>query len=239
MVIAVEDSVETIWGNEEARYAFVFTEASTERNGTAYTAVIGENAYMDDNSRRLSTIDGDLSAGGLYIINISPSRLCSRVYGGTVKFQREGNTYFAVVFPDWTILEQLGTVQRWRFKYISFEYPRRGKKGFLLPAINSSPFAYCFITEEEREVIEHLCPPMPVARYTPEEYGYEKEELLRYLGDKEEKRQHADELYPIVHSIFERSGGDKEQYTPIDKALIPEEYHDYQLLYNAESLWDW
>jgi len=80
---------------------------------------------------------------------------------------------------------------------------------------------------------------LPVARYMPEEYGYEKEELSRYLGDEEEKRQHANELYPIIDSIFERSGGDKEQYTSMGKDLIPEEYRDYQMLYNAESLWDW
>ena len=239
MVITVEASTETIPENGGAKYAFVFTEASTGKHGTAYTAVIGEEACVNSNSKSITAVEGDLSVGGLYIISISPSRLSSRVYGGTVKFERKGGIYFAVVFPDWTVLEQLEPAQRWRFRYISFEYPRRGKKGFLLPTINSAPFAYCFITQEEKEIIEHLCPPMPVARYMPEEYGYEKEELSRYLGDEEEKREHASEFYPIIDSIFERSEGNKEQYLPMDKDLIPKEYRDYQMLYNAESLWDW
>ncbi|HEX75952.1 MAG TPA: hypothetical protein G4O12_05125 [Dehalococcoidia bacterium] len=151
MVITVEDSIETIPESVEGKHVFVFTEASAEKHGTAYTAIMGEKARVNGNSKTISAVEGDLLAGGLYIISISPSRLSSRVYGGIVKFERKGGIYFAVVFPDWTVLEQLEPAQRWRFRYISFEYPRRGKKGFLLPTINSSPFAYCFVSQEENQ----------------------------------------------------------------------------------------
>lgn len=239
MAIAVEDSIEIIPKSGEAEHVFVFTEASIKRNGIAYTAVIGDKACINANSRAISSIEADLSAGGLYILSLNPSGLSSRIYGGTAKFEEENGIYFAVVFPDWTILEKLSPAQRWKFRYISFEYPRRGKKGFLLPTINSSPFAYCFITREEKEMIEHLCPPKPVARFVPEEYGYDEEELSRYLSDEEEKCKHANELYSIIDSVFERCGGDEEQYMPMKKDLIPEEYRDYQMLYNADSLGDW
>lgn len=239
MAIAVEDSVEIIWESGKAEHVFVFTEASVKGNGIAYTAVIGNKACIDANSRVIGSIEADLSLGGLYILSLSPSSGSSRIYGGIAKFEEVNGIYFAVVFPDWTVLEKLKPTQRWKFRYISFEYPRRGKKGFLLPTINSSPFAYCFITQEEKEMIEHLCPPKPLARFAPEEYGYEEEELSRYLSDEEEKRKHAGELYSIIDSIFERCGGNEEQYMPMGKDLIPEKYRDYQMLYNADSLWDW
>lgn len=239
MAVVVEDLLEIIPEGGEGKYVFVFTEASLKGGGIAYTAVIGDKAGIDANSGAISSIEADLSAGGLYIFSLNPYGLSSRVYGGIVKFEEGNSIYFAVVFPNWTILEKLEPAQRWGFRYISFEYPRRGKKGFLLPTINSSPFAYYFITWEEREMIEHLCPPKPVARFAPEQYGYDEEELLRYLGDEEEKCRHANELRSIVDSIFERCGGNEEQYMPVEKDLIPEEYRDYQMLYNASTLWDW
>ena len=239
MVTTVEDTIETTQEDEVVKYVFVFTEALTESHGVAYTAVIGQRAKIDNYSKRICAVEGALSSGELYIISVGPSRLSSRAYGGTVRFEEEDGIYFAVVFPDWAVLEQLEPALRWRFRYISFEYPRGGKRGFLLPTINSSPFAYCFITQEEKEIIGHLCPPMPVAHYMPEEYGYEKEELSTYLADEAEKCRHASELCHIISSIFDRSGGSKEQYLTMDKDLIPEEYRDYQMLCNAENLWDW
>jgi len=239
MVITIDDSIEIISENEEVEHIFVFTQVSAERQGTVYTAVIGEKAYINNNSKATNAVEADLSAGGLYIISIGPDVIASRVYGGVVRFEQESGIYFAVVFPEWTILDKLEPAQRWKFRYISFEYPRKGKKGFLLPTINCLPFAYCFITQEERQIIEHLCPPMPVARYLPAEYGYKEEELSRYLTDEQEKSRHADELYPIIESIFVRSKGNKEQYLPMSKNLLPQQYRDYQMLYNANSLWDW
>lgn len=239
MVTTIETPVQNIVEKEEGEYVFVFTEASSKGYGVSYTAVIGEKTCIDRNTKAIVAIESDLMSGGLYIISISSSSLCSRAYGGTVEFNRSGNTYFAAVFPDWSIPGRLPPAQRWRFRYIAFEYPRGGKKGFLLPTINDSPFAYCFINSEERQTIEHLCPPMPVARYVPEEYGYESGELSRYLVNEEEKRRHASELFPIIDSIFARCGGDKGQYLPMDKEIIPKEYRDYQMLYNAESLGDW
>ena len=168
-----------------------------------------------------------------------PCRLSSRVYGGIVGFENRNNIYFSVVFPDWHILDKLQPAQRWKFRYISFEYPRQGKRGFLLPTINTSPLAYCFITESDREMIEHLCPPAPIARYMPEEFGYEKGELARYLNDVEEKQRHASELYPIIEELFLKSKGDISHYVLMDKQLIPEDCRDYQMLYNADGLWDW
>jgi len=239
MAIAVENSIEIIQESGEAEHVFVFTEASTKGNGIAYTAVIGDKACIDAESRVIGSIEADLSIGGLYVLSLSPSSLSSRVYGGIVKFEEGNGIYFAVVLPDWTILEKLKPAQRWKFRYISFEYPRRGKRGFLLPTINSSPFAYCFITQGQKEMIEHLCPPQPVARFAPERYGYNEKELSRYLSDEGEKRRHATELCSIIDSIFERCGANEEQYIPMEKDLIPEEYRDYQMLYNADSLWDW
>jgi len=239
MAIAVKDSIEIIREGGEAEHVFVFTEASVKGDGIAYTAVIGDKACIDANSRIIGSIEADLSLGGLYILSLSPSSGSSRIYGGIAKFEEGNGIYFAAVFPDWTILDKLEPAQRWKFRYISFEYPRRGKKGFLLPTINSSPFAYCFITQKERGMIEHLCPPKPVARFAPEEYGYEEEELSRYLSDEEEKQKHVGELYSIIESIFKRCRGNEEQYVPMGKDLIPEEYRDYQMLYNADSLWDW
>ena len=108
-----------------------------------------------------------------------------------------------------------------------------------MPTINTSPFAYSLVTDEEREAMEHLCPPEPIARFIPEQFGYEKAELLRYLNKKGERLKHASELYPLIQSIFERSQGNLDQYIPMKKELIPQEYQDYQLLYNADRLWDW
>jgi len=225
--------------HEENNYPFVFTEACKEGGGIAYNAVMGERFHIDHDTKIIRALEGELITGGLYIISISPHTLSSRVYGGIVGFKNRNNIYFSVVFPDWRILDKLQPAQRWKFRYISFEYPRRRKRGFLLPAINIFPFAYCFITGSDREMIEHLCPPMPIARFMPEEFGYEKEELAEYLNSTEEKYKHAKGLYPVIDNLFQRSKGDINQYMPMNKQLIPEEYRDYQMLYNADSLWDW
>lgn len=37
MVIIAEASIETVAENDQAKYVFVFTEAFTQRHGTAYT----------------------------------------------------------------------------------------------------------------------------------------------------------------------------------------------------------
>ena len=239
MVVTADSLTQIISEEEEGHYPFVFTEAHRENGEIAYSAVIGERFYTGHDKKFIKALEGELNTGGLYIISISPYTLSSRVYGGIVGFENKNNIYFSVVFPDWSILDKLQPAQRWKFKYVSFEYPRRGKKGFLLPTINVSPFTYCFITESDREVIEHLCPPTPIARFIPEEFGYEKEELTKYLGSVEEKRKHANELYPAIDTLFQRSKGDINQYMLMDKHLIPEEYRDYQVLYNADSLWDW
>ena len=239
MVMTADSLTQIISEEEESNYPFVFTEACKEDGGIAYRAVVGEGLHIDNDMKIIKALEGELSTGGLYIISISPHVLSSRVYGGIVGFENRNNIYFSVVFPDWSILDKLQPAQRWKFRYISFEYPRRGKKGFLLPTINISPFTYCFITESDREMIEHLCPPMPIARFVPEEFGYEKEELTKYLSSVEEKQRHANELYPVIHYLFHRSKGDINQYMPMDKQLIPEEYRDYQVLYNAGSLGDW
>mgnify|MGYP001061284140 CR=1 FL=1 len=239
MVVTTDSLAQIISEQEEDNYPFVFTEARRENGGIVYNAVIGEKLHVDPVMKTVRALEGELSTGGLYIISISSYSLSSRVYGGIVGFENSNNIYFSVVFPDWHILDKLQPVVRWRFRYISFEYPRRGKKGFLLPTINIFPFAYCFITESDREMIEHLCPPVPIARYMPEEFGYDKEELTRYLNSTEQKQKHANELYPAIHNFFQRSKGDINHYIPMDKQLIPEEYRDYQMLYNADGLWDW
>jgi len=239
MVMTADSLAQIISEQEENNYPFVFTEARREDSGIAYNAVIGERFHIDHETKTIRALEGELSTGGLYIISISPHTLSSRVYGGIVGFENRNNIYFSVVFPDWHLLDKLQPAQRWKFRYISFEYPRRGKRGFLLPTINISPFAYCFIMESDREMIEHLCPPVPIARFMPEEFGYEKEELAKYLNSAEEKHKHANELYPVIDNLFLRSKGNINQYVPMDKQLLPEEYRDYQMLYNADSLWDW
>ena len=239
MVVTADSLTQIISEQEENSYPLVFTEARRESDGIVYNAVIGERFHTNHSMEIIRALEGELSTGGLYIINISPHTLSSRVYGGITGFENRNSIYFSVVFPDWHILDKLQPAQRWKFRYISFEYPRRGKEGFLLPTISIAPFAYCFITKSDREMIEHLCPPAPIARYMPEEFGYEKEELARYLNEAEEKQKHANELYPPIEDLFLKSNGDVSYYIPMDKQLIPEEYQGYQMLYNADSLWDW
>ena len=139
MAVVIEDltkpTPEFEW---ELNLPFVFTEIKLEDGLIAYTAVLGEKAYL--NSNEIASVEGDLSEHGIYIIYISPVTLASRIYGGTVEFENENNLYYAVVTPDWNILNKLEPAQRWRFSYVSFEYPRRGKRRFLLPTINTSPF---------------------------------------------------------------------------------------------------
>ena len=239
MVVTADSLTQIISEQEEDSYPFVFTEARRENGSIVYNAVMGERFHIDHDTKIIRALEGELSTGGLHIISISPYSLSSRVYGGIVGFENRDNIYFSVVFPDWHILDKLQPAQRWKFRYISFEYPRRGKKGFLLPTINTFPFAYCFITESDREMIEYLCPPMPIARYMPEEFGYEEEELARCFNSIEEKQKHANELYPVIEELFLKSKGDISHYIPMDKQLIPEDCRDYQMLYNADSLWDW
>ena len=239
MVMTVDSLTQIILEQGENNYPLVFTEARKENGSVTYNAVMGEEFRIDHDTKIIRVLKGELSTGGLYTISISPHTLRSRVYGGVVSFENRNNIYLSVVFPDWHILDELQPVQRWMFRYISFEFPRQGKKGFLLPTINISPFVYCFITQSDREIIEHLCPPVPIACYMPEKFGYEKEEIVRYLNSVEEKRKHAEELYPTIANFFQRSEGDINQYIPMDKQLIPEEYRDCQVLYNADSLGDW
>lgn len=239
MVLTVETPAEIIPGYEGISYPLVFTEVRKDEGKLAYTAVIGEKLHRDYNTKAITALEADLVTGGLYILSLSPHDLSSRAYSGIAGFESEDNIYFAVVFPDWSIPDKLEPASRWKFRYVSFEYPRGGKKGFLLPTINTSPFAYCFITKQQSQLIKHLCPPKPIASYAPEEFGYTKGKLLSYFKSPRVRQKHADELYPIIDNIFEQSKGNINQYIPMNKQLIPRQYRDYQMLYNADSLWDW
>ena len=139
MVMTADSLTQIISEHEGDNYPFVFTEARRVDSRIAYNAVIGEKFHVDPDKKIIKAVEGELGTGGLYIMSISPHTLSSRVYGGIVGFENRNNIYFSVVFPDWHILDKLQPAQRWKFRYISFEYPRRGKRGFLLPTINISP----------------------------------------------------------------------------------------------------
>ena len=108
-----------------------------------------------------------------------------------------------------------------------------------MPTLSAAPFAYGFISQAERERIEHLCPPEPIARYSPEEFGYNSEELSRFLESEEGKLKHIGELLPRLEDIFDRVDGDPHQYIVMLKRLVPTEYRDYDLLYGADVLGGW
>ena len=221
---------------EVVRHPFVFTSVVAEEAGVSptYTAICGHHGRLDPGTQTITEVENRL-----YIISARPHQSHSRAYEGKADFCYEEGIYFALVWPDWTLLSGLDPATRWRFRYVSFEYPKKRKMGFILPTLNTFPFAWCFISSEEREWIEHLCPPEPVARYDPQRFGYKPEELASYLADSERQHQQSQRLYPIVEELFRRSGGDAGQYLPMGKELLPQEYRDYELLYDAQILGGW
>ena len=229
--------------DNDNKYPIVFThvmmnhgsgETAKPSNLTSCTAVIGDTAHIDASDDSFRAIEDNL-----YVMNVSNDHIHSRFYQGMAGFFRSEHSHFAVVFPDMYVLPKMKPITRWRFQHLAFEYPRGQKRGFLVPALSAAPFAYGFISDSEREKIEHLCPPEPIARYIPEEFGYDREELSTYLRNREEKLDHIGELLPMMEDIFHRINGDPRWYKAMVKKLIPEKYRDYDLLYGAEMLGGW
>ena len=223
-------------------YPVVFTEVAAAEPGTGrraasgalrYTAVIGDTAHIDHHTGVIKGIENRLD-----IMSIGPRSMYARAYEGLAAFYQAGGIYFTVVFPTEYRLADMQPALRWRFRF-AFEYPRRRKKGFLVPTISSLPPAYCFLSEGERSRIEHLCPPIPIARYIPEEFGYDSEEMATFLQSEEQRQQHLERLYPLIEAIFQRTAADPAQYLPMSKELIPVEFRDYELLYDADMLGGW
>ena len=231
-------------GNDsDEQYPVVFTQIvqhcnpgknSFARRFVSCTAIIGYTAHIDPRDGAIAAIED-----GLYILNITHGRMNSRSYDGIAGFFRGERSHFAVVFPDMHILPKMGPITRWRFQHLLFEYPRGRKRGFLLPTTSTMPFAYGFISQVELDYIEHLCPPEPIARYAPEEFGHSEDSYRMYLKSEERKLEHSAKLLPILEGIFERIGGDASRYTDMRKSKIPAEYRDYDLLYGADILGGW
>ena len=222
-------------------YPMVFTEVSARQCGgetylkqiLSYIAVVGQTADINLETGVINAIDDRI-----YVISLTPSHANSRAYDGIAGFYREKDIYFALLIPSEQQFPKMTPALRWRFR-LAFEYPRRRKRGFIIPTINASHLAYCFISEAERGKMEHLCPPMPIARYNPEEFGYTEDELREYLESEERRREHAQQLYPMIESIFARTKGELSQYIPMSKELIPRKYRSFELLYDAEILGSW
>ena len=225
------------WELEEIHHAeeypIVFTEVGRKEEALFYTAMIGQNVHIDFETGAIRAVEDRL-----YIINLTPDQANSRIYDGVAGFHKAEGVYFTLVVPSQRLLAKMDPALRWRFR-LAFEYPRTRKGAFLVPTLSTSPFPYCFITEAERERIEHLCPPLPIARYIPEEFSYSREEIKECWQSEEGRQVQARQLHPLIESLFSRAKGDLSHYRPMSKELLPLEYRGHQLLYNAEMLGGW